>query len=237
MSKIGKKHIILREHNLVFNKTYYSPYSQREGEIFQKLEITGPLGTQSIVLPDIFDISITSYDPFPVGNLQRDPSSPCPSKDQFKLILSPITNPKGPFQEDLPAQAPLRPKGATRALRGRHNAWIIWGTLWTKINQMLIGVTTGFKSYIKLTGIGYKANLINDNKTIAFYIGFGHPVNYDIPSNIVIQPQFINNTSQGSLILVTSNSLPQLNNFIYHILKLRPASKSFKGTGISILKI
>lgn len=99
---------------------------------------------------------------------------------------------------------------------------------------MIQGVTIGFKRYIKLTGIGYKANLIEiPNKTLVLNIGFSHPVNIDVPSNIKILN--VTNSSQGSIIEISANSLTELNNFIFNIKKLRPADKSFKGTGITII--
>lgn len=100
---------------------------------------------------------------------------------------------------------------------------------------MIQGVTIGFKRYIKLTGIGYKANLteLANNKILTFNIGFSHPVNIEVPSNIKINN--ISNTSQGSMIEVSGNSLTELNNFLFNIKTLRPADKSFKGSGISII--
>jgi large subunit ribosomal protein L6 len=113
------------------------------------------------------------------------------------------------------------------------------------INQMILGVTEGFKKQIKLIGIGYKVNLnstlvhsssVVEGLSLTLNIGFSHPVTIHIPKNIKISEEAIkeNKTDQSSLIL-NSTSLIDLNNFVYSIKRIRPVEKSFKGTGITIV--
>ena len=113
-----------------------------------------------------------------------------------------------------------------------------FGTLISKINQMIQGVTEGFKKQIKLVGIGYKINYIEsqDQNNLVINIGFSHPVTIKIPKNIKVSIEAAKNnkTDQSSLEL-NSTSLTDLNNFVYSIKNIRPVSKSFKGTGITII--
>jgi large subunit ribosomal protein L6 len=113
-----------------------------------------------------------------------------------------------------------------------------FGTLFSQINKMIIGVTEGFKKQIKLVGIGYKINYIEskDHNSLVINIGFSHPVIVKIPNNIKVSKEAANlNKTDQSLLELNSTSLTDLNNFVYSIQNIRPVSKSFKGTGITIL--
>uniref|UniRef100_A0A7C4W4R4 Large ribosomal subunit protein uL6 n=1 Tax=Fervidobacterium thailandense TaxID=1008305 RepID=A0A7C4W4R4_9BACT len=59
------------------------------------------------------------------------------------------------------------------------------GTYWRLINNMVIGVTEGFKKELEIVGIGYRAQL-QGNKLI-MNLGFAHPVEMDIPSDIKVE--------------------------------------------------
>lgn len=111
----------------------------------------------------------------------------------------------------------------------------MFGTLRALVLQMLTGVSVGFMSNINLVGVGYKGFLVNHR--LSLNIGFGHPVQINLPHNIHIDPLKIANTSQGSTIPVFSNSLTDLHNFVYKIYKIKPIHKSFKEIGIKVINI
>ena len=50
------------------------------------------------------------------------------------------------------------------------------------INNMVIGVTTGFKKELAIVGVGYKATLAGNKLTLS--LGFSHPVEYTVPAGI-----------------------------------------------------
>jgi len=58
------------------------------------------------------------------------------------------------------------------------------GTTRALINNMIEGVTKGFKKTLELVGIGYKANVVNNVLTIA--IGYSHPVIFTLEPGVVI---------------------------------------------------
>ena len=52
------------------------------------------------------------------------------------------------------------------------------------INNMVIGVTDGFKKELAIVGVGYKAAL--QGKVLNLSLGFSHPINFQIPEGIKI---------------------------------------------------
>jgi large subunit ribosomal protein L6 len=50
----------------------------------------------------------------------------------------------------------------------------LWGTFSSIIENMLEGVTTGFKKQLEINGVGYKASLKGAN--LMLEVGFSHPV-------------------------------------------------------------
>ena len=55
----------------------------------------------------------------------------------------------------------------------------------TLINNMVIGVTTGFTKELEINGVGYRAALTG--KTLNLTLGYSHPVNYTPVDGITIE--------------------------------------------------
>jgi large subunit ribosomal protein L6 len=55
----------------------------------------------------------------------------------------------------------------------------------TLIGNMVNGVSTGFEKKLEISGVGYRAELID--RSIKFVLGFSGPVQYDIPKGIDIK--------------------------------------------------
>ena len=55
----------------------------------------------------------------------------------------------------------------------------------TLVNNMVVGVTTGFQKELELVGTGYRAQV--DGKTLTINIGFSHPVVMVAPENITYE--------------------------------------------------
>ena len=58
------------------------------------------------------------------------------------------------------------------------------GTVRAHINNMVTGVSTGFKKLLLLTGVGYRA-VLQGNK-ITFTLGYSHPIEVQIPSELKV---------------------------------------------------
>lgn len=55
----------------------------------------------------------------------------------------------------------------------------------TLINNMVTGVTTGFKTDLEINGVGYRAEV--KGKELVLSLGYSHPVNFLIPDGIAIE--------------------------------------------------
>lgn len=58
----------------------------------------------------------------------------------------------------------------------------MWGTARTLINNMVIGVTTGFTKSLEYNGVGYKA-AVSGNK-LTLNLGYSHPIEYTLPEGV-----------------------------------------------------
>ena len=58
----------------------------------------------------------------------------------------------------------------------------IWGTSRAIVQNMVTGVSTGFKRVLELNGVGFKMELAGSKLTL--FIGFSHPVIVDVPAAV-----------------------------------------------------
>jgi large subunit ribosomal protein L6 len=61
----------------------------------------------------------------------------------------------------------------------------MWGTTRALLNNKIIGVKDGFEKTLILEGLGYSAELSNDELT--FKLGFSHPVKVKVPEDIKVE--------------------------------------------------
>lgn len=64
------------------------------------------------------------------------------------------------------------------------NARSLWGTIRALINNMVIGVSEGFKRNLEINGVGYKSSMKSDK--LLLNLGFSHEVLYEIPSSVQV---------------------------------------------------
>lgn len=62
------------------------------------------------------------------------------------------------------------------------NAQALWGTIRALIQNMIQGVTDGFKKVLELYGVGYKMAV--QGKKLVLNLGFSHPIELEIPEGI-----------------------------------------------------
>ncbi len=91
------------------------------------------------------------------------------------------------------------------------------------INNMIIGVTQGYKKELEMVGVGYKAQV--KGKELVLEVGFSHPVNYPIPEGISIQ------TPKPTQIVIEGIDKQQVGQVAAEIRKVRPP-EPYKGKGI-----
>ena len=64
-------------------------------------------------------------------------------------------------------------------------ARVLWGTTRNNINNMVKGVTEGYKEVLIIEGVGFRAALAG--KELVLQIGFSHEVKFEIPEGITIK--------------------------------------------------
>ncbi|PIE42321.1 MAG: 50S ribosomal protein L6 [Gammaproteobacteria bacterium] len=64
-------------------------------------------------------------------------------------------------------------------------SWALAGTMRSLINNMVIGVTEGFKKELKLFGVGYRATIQGNNVNLT--LGYSHPIDFAVPEGIKIE--------------------------------------------------
>ncbi|MFQ5958404.1 MAG: 50S ribosomal protein L6 [Alphaproteobacteria bacterium] len=63
-------------------------------------------------------------------------------------------------------------------------AHAMWGTSRSMVNNMVTGVSEGFKIDLEISGVGYRA--ASDGKELTLQLGFSHDIHYPIPEGIKI---------------------------------------------------
>jgi len=61
---------------------------------------------------------------------------------------------------------------------------VMWGTYRSLINNAILGVSTGHKKILDITGVGFRANLKGD--ILNLQLGFSHDINFKIPKEVKI---------------------------------------------------
>lgn len=59
------------------------------------------------------------------------------------------------------------------------------GTVRALINNMVVGVTTGYQKKLNLVGVGYRAAA--QGKKVNLALGFSHPIEYPIPEGVTVE--------------------------------------------------
>lgn len=71
------------------------------------------------------------------------------------------------------------PKGEDKKSRA------MWGLSRTLINNMIVGVSTGFTKVLEINGVGYKASVAGN--VLTMFLGYSHDIKYMIPKGIEIK--------------------------------------------------
>jgi large subunit ribosomal protein L6 len=66
-------------------------------------------------------------------------------------------------------------------------ARVLWGTTRNNINNMVKGVTEGFRTVLEIEGVGFKAAM--QGKELVLNIGFSHEVRFTSPEGITIKAE------------------------------------------------
>jgi large subunit ribosomal protein L6 len=96
-----------------------------------------------------------------------------------------VKGPKGELTRELhPDMAVGRDDGSlvvTRPTEQKHHKQL-HGLTRTLVNNMVVGVTTGYRKGLEITGVGYRAALVG--RKLQLNLGYSHPVEIDPPAGI-----------------------------------------------------
>ena len=72
----------------------------------------------------------------------------------------------------------VTPRGLSKRARQQ------WGMSRTQIQNLVTGVTDGFKKELEINGVGYRAQV--QGKTLKLALGYSHDVDFEIPDGIQV---------------------------------------------------
>ena len=97
-----------------------------------------------------------------------------------------VKGPQGTLERDLPGEITVRQDGDTllaeRPNDKRQNR-ALHGLVRSLVNNMVIGVTTGFTKDLEIVGVGYRATAQGPNK-MELALGFSHTVPVEAPPGV-----------------------------------------------------
>ncbi len=93
----------------------------------------------------------------------------------------------------------------------------------TLVNNMVVGVTEGFKKELDINGVGYRAAM--QGKKLGLTLGFSHPVEVEPPQGITVEVPAPNK------IIISGSDKQAVGEFAANIRKIRPP-EPYKGKGI-----
>ena len=98
-----------------------------------------------------------------------------------------------------------------------------WGTTRALINNMLIGVTSGFTKNLEIVGVGYRG--VVSGKKLTLNLGLSHSVEIEIPDDIEVK---MDGNTKLSISCANKQKLGQFCSFI----RSKRPPEPFKGKGI-----
>ena len=101
--------------------------------------------------------------------------------------------------------------------------WAMAGTTRALINNMVVGVSTGFERKLTLVGVGYRAQA--KGNVLGLALGFSHPVDYPVPAGIQVE------TPTPTEIIVRGSDKQRVGQVAAEIRAYRPP-EPYKGKGV-----
>jgi len=99
-----------------------------------------------------------------------------------------VEGPKGKLELAIPSGFKVEVKDNTVTV-GRPSdekqAKATHGLIRSMINNMVIGVTSGYTKELEITGVGFKAQV--QGKVLNIQLSYTHPINYNIPDGVTIE--------------------------------------------------
>ncbi|WP_045391705.1 50S ribosomal protein L6 [Falsirhodobacter sp. alg1] len=72
----------------------------------------------------------------------------------------------------------VTPRGTSKRAREQ------WGMTRSQVENLVIGVTTGFKKELEIQGVGYRAAM--NGNVLKLSLGYSHEVNFEVPQGVTV---------------------------------------------------
>jgi large subunit ribosomal protein L6 len=99
-----------------------------------------------------------------------------------------VKGPKGQLTRELHPDMAVRHEDSTivvsRPTEQKHHKQL-HGLTRTLVNNMVIGVTTGYRKGLEITGVGYRAALVG--RKLQLSLGYSHPIEIEAPAGITFE--------------------------------------------------
>lgn len=145
----------------------------------------------------------------------------------IKKNLVEVKGPKGELSRDFPPEIEIKEEDGQlvvtrhsdhRVHRSKH------GLVRALLNNMVVGVSNGFKKDLYIEGVGYRANL--QGKNLVLSVGYSHPVEFVPPDGIAFEVD-----KSGRELAVTGIDKEMVGEIAARIRRVRPP-EPYKGKGI-----
>ena len=137
-----------------------------------------------------------------------------------------VTGPKGTLSEQINSAMIIENDGAVINVKRpseskEHKS--LHGLSRTLINNMIVGVTEGYKKTLEINGVGYRA--AKNGKKLELGLGYSHPVIFEEPDGIVFE------VPNANTVIVTGANKQQVGQLASEIRGKRPP-EPYLGKGI-----
>jgi large subunit ribosomal protein L6 len=138
-----------------------------------------------------------------------------------------VKGPKGELSRDFPPEIEIKEEDGQLVVR-RHSDHRIHrakhGLVRALLNNMVVGVSNGFKKDLHIEGVGYRANL--QGKNLVLSVGYSHPVEFVPPDGVAFEVD-----KSGRELAVTGIDKEVVGEIAARIRRVRPP-EPYKGKGI-----
>ena len=137
-----------------------------------------------------------------------------------------VTGPKGSLSRDLHPEMTVSREGddivVTRPSEAKTHKQL-HGLTRTLVNNMVVGVTAGYRKGLEITGVGYRATLVG--KKLQLSLGYSHPIEIDPPSGISFE---VENPTKLSVVGIDKELVGEVASRVRATRKPEP----YKGKGV-----
>lgn len=144
-----------------------------------------------------------------------------------------VKGPKGELKQKVDPDITLEIEDGTLTVKRpteqkRHKA--LHGLYRSLVNNMVVGVSDGYKKELELVGVGYRAN--NTGNLLELALGFSHPIYFMVPNEVKLTT--VSEKGKNPLVVLESNDKQLIGQIAAKIRAFRKP-EPYKGKGIKFV--